>query len=145
MVLTPRTNYALIEKSDFARTIVTEYIIKLNMDKGLHYGPSLFADSIVVSDTDTPNDRKIVLAYKERGNFHTIELDKDFIPVFAQIIGIQSPDFLKFCRTNLGKKQPDLAYYYMTVLASFASNDDGSLNPTKAAYVIDKYKYKGVS
>ena len=32
----------------------------------------------------------------------------------------------------------------MTVLASFASNDDGSLNQTKAAYVIDKYKYKGV-
>lgn len=139
-------SYAIIGKSEFLVNILMGHIVSLNIEEDWDFEASIFGKYMEISDTAEPVlDERIVFSYIERDAFPTINIDEDFIEIFYYILmgGDESEEFLAYSKKYLGKKNPDIVFYYMYAMSEVALNDDDEFSFKKAEYILNHYNYKG--
>lgn len=139
-------SYAIIGKSDFLVNLILGHIVSMNMEEDWDFEASIYGKYMEISDTEEPiPDEKIIFSHKEREGFPTINIDEDFIDIFYYIIfsGEEVEEYYEYCKKHLGRKKPEIVFYYMFAMAENAVDDDYEFHFKKAEYILHHYKYKG--
>lgn len=137
------TSYSIISKSELITNITIDYLLNLNQENGIYPERSIFGKSVIVSDTELPNKRHIVLSKVTRTSedgFLTLNLD-DYIPDLTFImhnqLTEQNHDKLKYIKQKLKRKEPEIQFYLTSAILGT------SLDTLTIDRVIDHH-YKGI-
>ena len=163
MLLEPKKSYCIIldentkdSSESFAVNIIMRYLIDLNLKEGITFGRSIFSNSMVISDTEFPNPRCIVLSRVNRKHqdFELINVSENKWELLFEVIGINPKandamkDLSKFLKANLKlEKSIDILYYYITNIyqVAYSNKDGGVFDSNKASMALKLFKgiYKG--
>lgn len=140
----------------FAVNIIMRYIIELNLKEGITFGRSIFNNSMIISDTEYPNPRCIVLSRVNRKHqdFELINVTENKWELLFEVIGINPKaneamkELSKFLKANLKlEKSIDILYYYITNIyqVAYTNKEGGVFDNNKASVALKLFKgiYKG--
>lgn len=162
-MLEPKKSYCIIldentkdNSESFAVNIIMRYIIELNLKEGITFGRSIFNNSMIISDTEYPNPRCIVLSRVNRKHqdFELINVSENKWELLFEVIGINPKaneamkELAKFLKINLKlEKNIDILYYYITNIyqVAYTNKEGGVFDNNKASVALKLFKgiYKG--
>lgn len=137
------TSYSVLSKSELITNITIDYILHLNEENGILPERSIFGKHTIVSDTEVPNKRRIVLSKIPRttdDGFKTLNLDDDIVEltflIHRQDIE-QVLDKVKYIKQKLKKRDIEIQFYLTSAI----------LGTGLETHIIDRvidHHYKGI-
>ena len=139
----------------FAVNIILRYIVELNLKEGMTFGRSIFNNSMVISDTEFPNAKTIVISRinRKHQDFELINVTENKWELLFEVIGIKPKDneamkeLSKFIKVNLkNEKNIDILFYYIINIFQVAYNDKNeTFDSNKAGTALKLFRgiYKG--
>lgn len=136
-------SYSINSKSEFLTNIVIEYLLSLNEDNGIFPERSIFGKCAIVSNTELPTKRSIVISPVPRNSddgFQQLNID-DNVPEITFIMHGQNNDEnydkLKYIKQKLKRKEPEIQFYLTSAILGTG------LDTQTIDRVIDTH-YKGI-
>lgn len=148
--LKPDTNYCLISKSEFLKNRVADYLVYINSKVDILTEKSIFGKYLMVSDTEEPTKRRVVISYKDRSSeeFSKIDIDKNVVPLTMLTVGVDlssegGKQLLKMMSSKLARTEPEIAYYYaFAVCSDFIRTNE--VDYERGSQILNSKAYKGV-
>ena len=120
-------SYCIVNGTELLRSIITDFIVSLNLKDNIYLGGSIFGKCIKISLTEKPTDDKFIISYDPTNLYklETIDIDYQLVKIVAQMFHKLDNNYSTILKYLDGKvkrlnKDLDLIYYFLCRVFSYS-------------------------